>query len=68
MNFFSAQTHGLQDFFLGQATGGDVEHDLFRLDGIDVIINPLKQSSGVPQTAMMLGLSRHGSARLFRLA
>jgi hypothetical protein len=31
-DLFGAESHGVQDFFLGEAAGGDIQHELLRMD------------------------------------
>src|SRR5262245_14792935 len=67
-DFFGAETHGVQDFFLGETAGGDIEHELLRADGIHVITDSLDTFvRSPPYRDDARRLFRHSSARFFGL-
>jgi hypothetical protein len=67
-NFLGAESHGVQDFLLGQAARRDVQHELLRADGIHVITDSLNTFvRSAPHRHDVRRLLRHGLARLFGL-
>src|SRR5437773_1939811 len=65
---FSAETHRFENFFLGEAAGSDIQHELLRTNAIRLNAGSLDTSLGrAPGRHDCWRLFPHGSARLFRI-